>query len=420
MIESRLVIADPSLLDARGHHYSLTLQITRGALAKGIDVVWFTHREFAAQMLPDGISVYPVFSMTMYDRYHPERKKALPENPDHELVNELEEGIERAGIGMGDHIYFHTGYGDLYRAIFNYVARDEWRNKPYIHVCTPYDLNTMPGRDPGLVLTELFKSMRTLEAIDKKIFFWAETPQLAQYYTSTFGFNTRAMPLPPPYGVGVPDTITDQETVTALYLGAAREEKGFLHLPELAESMYEKYGRSGKLRFVIQCSPQIIGYLPSIKAAIDKLASFPADYVKLIDSVLDEESYHANLHAADIVLLLYDQRNYSIRGSGIAVEALCANKCILTYKNTFCASLISHGGGGAVRDIDEAASLLEEMVLHKGEYRQMARLQGQQYRISNSAEKYVERLFKQADPSRGVPFFPSAYVGHVSLPLLTI
>jgi glycosyltransferase involved in cell wall biosynthesis len=413
-----LVIADPSLVDARGHHFTLTLQITRGAQQLGLEVIWFSHQDFAIENVADGVSIYPIFTATMYDRYKPEKKNSLPSNLEQRLLNELKDGIAQAGLKAQDHIYFHTGFGDLYRALPGYLAESNWPDKPYLHICTPYDLDTMPGKDPGSALLDLFKTLRTLPAVDKKVYFWAETPQLAAHYTLTYGFNVRAMPLPPPHGIELRKVETASDTMTALYLGAAREEKGFLLLPQLAERLYEKYGRTGRLRFVIQCSPQIIGYLPAIKAAMEKLASFPGDYVKLIDTVMDEKDYHAYLQASDVVLLMYNKKNYRIRGSGIAVEAVCAGKCILTHKGTFCDSLITHGGGAAVEDINQAVEQLATMIEEKEKYIKRAEQQGREYRGTNSVEHYVARFMKQTRPELSVPFFPSSIAGHVALNLL--
>jgi glycosyltransferase involved in cell wall biosynthesis len=413
-----LAIADPSLVDARGHHFTLTQQITRGAQQLGLKVIWFTHQDFSIENVIDEVSVYPIFTATMYDRYKPEKKGTLPPDLELRLLNELNEGIARADLNTKDHIYFHTGFGDLYRALPGYLSISNGEDKPFLHICTPYDLDTMPGKDPGSVLLELFNTIRTMPAVDKKVFFWAETPQLAQHYTLTYGFNVRAMPLPPPHTSVVEGTRKNSDAVTALYLGAAREEKGFLYLPQLAERLYEPYGKSGKLRFVLQCTPQIIGYLPSIKAAIEKLSGFPPGYVTLIDKILDETEYQAHLTASDLVLLLYSKKGYRIRGSGIAVETVCADKCILTHRGTFCASLITHGGGSAVDDLDEAVAKLSELIERKSEYIDKAKLQGQVYRKTYSVEKYVARMIKQTNSRLHVPFFPSSIIGHVSSSLL--
>jgi len=413
-----LAIADPSLVDGRGHHFALTLQLTRGAQARGIPVTWLAHRDFVNSEPPPGVTVHKVFSATMYDRYRAETKGRLPPDLDRRLLAELEEGVAAAGLSARDHVYFHTGFGDVFRALQLHVQRDRAWEGPFVHVCTPYDHDTMPGKDPGPAVLEALRTFRALAPVDRKLFFWAETPQLARHYTATYGFNVRPMPLPAPW-MPEPSAAPDAtRPVTVLYLGAAREEKGFLHLPTLAERLYESLGRSGRLRFVVQCSPQIIGYLPAIRQAIERLQALPSSYVRLIPDVLSEEEYRSNLLECDIVSLLYDRKNYRIRGSGIAVEAVAADKCLLTFAGTFCASLVTEGGGCVVEHLDEAVDRLATMVERIGEYRARAQVQGLKYRVVNDAGAYAERILARGEPRNRSPFFPSTLVGRIGTPML--
>lgn len=413
----QLAIADPSLLDDRGHHYGLTLQLTRGAQELGVPVCWLTHADFAAAR-PAGIDVHPVFSATMYDRYRPDKKAHLPPDLDRRLYDELLRGIAAAGLGATDHVYFHTGFGDLFRALPAYLGAADAAARPFLHVCTPYDHDTMPGKDPGPAVREVLQGLRDEPAVDQRLFLWAETPQLALHYVSRYGFNMRAMPLPPSAASSPAAAAAPDAAMTALYLGAAREEKGFLLLPELASRLYELHGRAGRLRFVIQCTPQIIGYKPSIRAAIDVLRALPAGYVTLIDSVMGEDDYHGHMVASDIVLLLYDRKAYRIRGSGIAVEAVCADKCLLTHTGTFCAKMLTEGAGAAVDDLDGAIAAIDTMVLRRDEYGARAARQGAAYRTRNSVTHYVRRILSAPADRAATPWLPSAVVGHLCHPLL--
>jgi hypothetical protein len=409
----RLVIADPSLVDERGHHYSLTSKITCGARSLGFPTIWFTHKNFTMHHAQDKFNAHSIFSATMYDRYNVELKKTMDAHPHKKLLAELLEGIDEARLTSQDSIFFHTGFSDVYKAVRILYEENKFENLPNFHLCTPYDFNSMPGNDHDGLLEGCFEYWRGKEVVDRKIFFWAETPQLAQYYTVRFGYNVRSLPLPTSPRLNHAIEKNNSNILTATYLGAAREEKGFLLLPELIESLYDKYGRTGKLKFVIQCSPQIIGYLPSIKAAIDKLSHFPKTYVQLIKTVLEETEYHNKMQEADVLLLLYDQKNYCIRGSGIAVEAVSMGKCLLTHRGTFCESLITHGGGKAVNNLAESVDFLSQMVENREQYMQYATLQEEQYRLRYNDEKYVLKLMELGKSRNDFTFYPSMYNGKI-------
>ncbi|MBL4568749.1 MAG: glycosyltransferase [Flavobacteriaceae bacterium] len=409
----RLIIADPSLVDERGHHFSLTKQITRGAKLLGTSTIWFTHKDFSLSNAGGQIDTHSIFSSTMYDRYKLDHKKCVGSHTYKTLLAELLEGITQANLNSNDNIFFHTGYGDVFRAIRELFKEHAFNNLPNIHICTPYDFNSMPGNDHDGRLEGCFEYWNGNEVVDRKIFFWAETPQLAQYYTVRFGYNVRSLPLPTSPRPNQAIEKSNSNVLTVTYLGAAREEKGFLLLPELIESLYDRYGRTGKLKFVIQCSPQIIGYLPNIMAAIDKLSHFPKTYVQLIKTVLDETEYHNKIQEADVLLLLYDQKNYCIRGSGIAVEAVSMGKCLLTHRGTFCESLITHGGGKAVNNLYESVDFLSQMIENREKYMQCAALQEKHYRLRYNDERYVSKLMELGKSRNDFTFYPSIYTGKI-------
>ena len=419
-----LIVADPSLSDPRGHHFALSLQISRGARLLGVETSWLTHKDFAPPNWLDE-KIYPVFSVTMYDRYREETKHNIHDDPSGRLYEELMEGISKTGANQHDHLFFHTGFGDIYRAVGNYYisTRSKWSDKPFLHVCTPYDIETMPGKDSVGEVEEVFKKLKYREAVDKKVFFWAETPQLSLHYSLNYGINVRNLPLPPPIELLSEENQKSvakenkNEVFTALYLGAAREEKGFLALPEIVSRLYDPYGKEKKLRFVIQCSPQIVGYLPQIKSAIEALSAFPEEYVELVDSVLDREDYIGYLRNSDVVLLLYNRKSYRIRGSGIAVEALCANSCVITYKNTFCEYLVTDQEEGVVDNEEQAIRVLGNMIENRDRYREQGRRQGERYRKANSIEIYIKNIISQVNLFDMRLCSPCAIVGHVS-PLL--
>src|SRR5690606_14268246 len=68
VVASCFAIADASLRDERGHHYSLTQRISRAAAESGFEPAWMCHAEakFAGRL---GLRVAPAFSISLYDAY---------------------------------------------------------------------------------------------------------------------------------------------------------------------------------------------------------------------------------------------------------------------------------------------------------------------------------------------------------------
>jgi len=409
-----IIIADPSLADARGHHFELTRQISQGAVSLyDMDVSWATNKRYQHQPSDSNIPVFPLFTYTMYDRYRLDRVER-DFDPTEQTCQEVAVMMDIAIDKHVDALFFHTAYMDIYESVIRLYGAPGWKELPVLHLCTPYDCDTMPGRTPQRPISELFMRLRNVEALERRLYLWAETPQLAVDYASRFAMTVRALPLPPPIDPLADFAVSSDPTVKVLFLGAAREEKGFLQLPDLLERLYPVLGKTGKIHFIIQCTPQIIGYLPAIKAAINRIAQYPSDYVTLIEDFVERETYLKLLMESDVLLLLYNQKGYRIRGSGIAVEAISANKTILTTRNTFCSSLITHGGGASVDCVEEGAEFLKLFVANKTRYRQLAEIQGKAYREKNSIQNYLSNLFLRMDAAMQPPFYPSALIGYIS------
>lgn len=440
---ARFILVDPSLRDIRGHHYELAANIAHGAIAEGYDVLWLVHREFPVSACPDNVIVHAVFSKTMYDdfvvsvkndsRSHgmfssvrrklqwwrgvfrhkanlmkfrifgPGSSGDLSQAKNHgkrTIDDELMSIMSQESISSQDHIIIHTADGRTYSAILDLLLKNGIDSLPYVHLCTPYDSSTMPHQNNVRPVRRVIDYINDLGAIDRKVFLYGENDLLAVELGKWFGCRVDALNLPPPRMAK--DAVVSREfksSLTVAYLGAAREEKGFLLLPEIVAALSETHGKSGRIRFVIQCSPQIIGYKPSIVDAITKLKKFPKPYVELREKAQTTEEYYAMLHEADVVMTCYDAGKYKYRGSGIAVEAVSMGKILLATANTFPAYLADNGCAiGAT--IDEYIAALNDIVLNAEVYRQTAMQNAAKYRERYSAEKYISRLLERSSEAR--------------------
>lgn len=391
----KLVIADPSLSDHRGHHYLLTSLVSEAAIDAGLDVIWLVNRDFEIKTVDQSVEINTAYSFTMYDKYRAVSDDTIKLKTSLETANEIFESLTRIGLTEDDHVLFHTAYYDIFEAIVHIYSTEEAAPAPVVHLCTPYDEKTMPGRPDDKSVPKLLKQLADLSAIEKRVFLWAETPQLANHYREMLGVIVYALPLPVAKKVemeNLVDSVSQGALINIVYLGAAREEKGFTLLPELVSLCYENDKTRGNVQFTIQATPQIVGYNERILEAIGRLKGFGNNFVKLIQHSLDESTYHELLWQSEIVLLLYDEHNYKIRGSGIAVEAVSLGKCLIASKRTFCESLIDRGGGVGAETPLEAFMFIEQYIDQRGLFRTKGRQQAFFYNIQNSGQRYIDRL----------------------------
>jgi hypothetical protein len=122
-----------------------------------------------------------------------------------------------------------------------------------------------------------------------------------------------------------------------IYLGDARAEKGFPHLPRIIQDLWADYVERGRVRFSLQSYFNIPQGESPVLVACAQLEGYPGDKVLLIDQALTSERYWELLIEGDAVLLPYDPDHYYARSSGIFVEALAAARPVIVPAGTWMA-----------------------------------------------------------------------------------
>ena len=397
----RLVIADPSLVDGTGHHYELTKTIASGAKALGIPCVCAVHKDYKSRAKIEGARVKAVFKLDMYDFYKGKEKRVFDPVVDGEaaFIKPIERLIKSEDLGPEDHILFHTCDAFFFETIAQMDA-SRMEGWPILHLCTPYDDHTMPNRHFIESLKKTFWDLGGLASRSKNIYFYGETRRLASYLRRNLGIPCFGLELPTPNAIKELGDVSlrGREKIKIVYMGAARTEKGFTLLPDLIAGLSKRLRPDllEKTEFVIQASPQKIGYLPEIKEAISKLEAFPTSLVKLKRKHRPAEEYYQTIADSDVVLLLYDKHQYRVRGSAVAVESVSLGKIILATHNTFPSSLAtSDQGGRAGRSVEEHVENLASIINSIEINRLSAEMNGQLFRSRCDAATYVAKLISR-------------------------
>lgn len=426
---SRIIIVDPSLKDNRGHHSSLTRVIVSAAVTSGYEVTVFCNRNVASGVVFDGAVIKPVFSLTMYDYFQvashendisfkerlrqavisrlpevlieplkrirngvkknlrsllkhsntqqvPHEQSAIKVN----LPNELMAAMLEEKVAVQDIVLVHTSDAIMYRSILQLIQQFYPGGHPSYHLCTPYDDAIMPHTEKGLSVKRVVSFLNLLGALNRYVFLYAENELLAQKLSADWKQVVETLDIPMFSAEELNKAIlSDKGVLRVIYLGAARDEKGFNKIPEIVEEVLKL--EKLKVEFVIQCNAQLVGYDYVVRQTIEKLKQFPETLVRLITEQQSIEDYYSLLESSDIVLACYQKERYQVRGSGVATEAVVFGKNIIATPETYPAWL---AGEAAVE-----ASTCEEIA--RGILKISQDLAGYQEKAKNRSIWYVEK-----------------------------
>jgi len=432
-MNGRLIIVDPSLKDQKGHHYALTKAISDGALKNDLDVMIFANKNISSLPGIKKAEIHPVFSSTTYDPFIKPKVKqrsstyrkigekipksirlwlkrsvktvvSLIKGNIKEVANagretlplhmELLHAIERNGLTSADHILIHTADGDMYRELLQMAVSPNFNELPYFHVNTPYDDTVMPHYNKGITPERVVNYLSLMGKLECRVFLYAENKLLSDYLANLWSARVCPLEIPPtehPQG----ESQGRKGSLNVVYLGAAREEKGFLLIPEVVKIISNSQEKLN-VKFTLQCSPQIIGYLPVISKAIASLREYAASLVTLIEKQQSMSEYFSTIEAADVILLCYDKNRYGVRGSGVAVEAVTFGKVIIATPGTFPA-YVAEDAAVLASNAAEVAQAIVEVSRNKETYMKRAKSRKERYFQENSSEEYVKLISARAD-----------------------
>lgn len=443
--KGRLIIVDPSLQDTRGHHYSLTRVIVDSVLNSGFQVVVFSSLFADEKLQFPGARIRPVFSKTTYDYFKPAQntKKTSLKEKLHLVVSlRLPESIKvilrkirnklkilRAKFGVPvksgtastggvlqdelmealiaeqvtgvGHILVHTADGMMYRAILQLLLKKyPLGEHPSYHLCTPYDIRIMPHASQGMPVDNVIKYMQLMGFINQNVFLYAENELLADSLSHSWHVEVKALDIPMrKINVQYSNQQYNDSVFRVVYLGAAREEKGFHLLYDVVKDVLSAKDKELCVEFVIQCSPQIVGYTSKIEATIEKLRQFSSDEVKLIQTQQSELEYYSVLESADVVLCCYKLENYRVRGSGIATEAVAFGKTVITTPGTYPAWLAGDAGYFASNSKEISAAILS-VIKNREKCKGNALKRAEWFSERTRPEEYINKLLASEENAK--------------------
>lgn len=163
---------------------------------------------------------------------------------------------------------------------------------------------------------------------------YADTEGLAGLYSTMSGLPVGQLPIPvTPSPRRPPGPVFE-----AVYLGDARDEKGFPILAQAILAM-EAERRAGAVAFTLQSHFNAEPGDPATARARAALRE-AGPGVRMVGAALDTDAYGALLGGADVVLTPYDPIAYQVRSSGVMSEALATGSPVLVTAGSWMAGQI--------------------------------------------------------------------------------
>jgi glycosyltransferase involved in cell wall biosynthesis len=200
--------------------------------------------------------------------------------------------------------------------------------------------------------------------------FFTDTTQLTTQYNFLGIQQFETLPVPVNASSDNHGVSECSGTITIVYLGDARDEKGFDLLPALVSKLNgSKIGlRDGgadclrQVRFIFQTNFNVPLGEPRTRVAANILKSLSCQSVSLIDRPMSSADYDAVLKSSDLVVIPYVSEAYSARSSGVFYEAIAAGKPVVVPARTSMAHLAERHRVESLDEIMRRLVIVDERV----------------------------------------------------------
>jgi len=425
----KLAIVDHALVDLNGHHYEYDGALAAAGRARGLGVTVLSNRAYAGPT--HEFEILPWFGQGYYDltsggaarRLAYRALSALPAglsrrlqdgvrlvwNQRHRRRNTRDDSFGRdflaaldwLALGSGDHVLIHTIGVDELDALAEALAATD-RAWPWIHLqlvrrIEEFGAGRPRERRPAAVLGRLLAGPAA-----GRIRLYSDTAELAQAYGDLTHRPVGVLPIAFRHdlilaAVAAAAPRPTAAPITIGYLGNARLEKGFQHLPDLVEELTGRLGWAGRVRFHFQSPFNIPSGEPGIGVARTRLGAFPPELVTLEDRVLTTEQYYAMLAGIDVLVLPYDAARYDVRSSGILVQARVAGTPMVAPDGSWIARQAPPPAGEAFRGPGDLAAALDRLLKRFDQARAAAASAALVWRVEQSPACYLQRLLDETE-----------------------
>lgn len=178
----------------------------------------------------------------------------------------------------------------------------------------------------------------------QQVTFWTDTERLTDQYNRLGVAEFRTLPIPINEAFHrLSPRHVNGDGLRIVYAGDARREKGYPYLPQIVGGLLRDPEFNRKVRFEFQSNfaharPEDGTDEMLARTELDCMQS---DRVRLHLNPLDSDAYFKLVSSADILLVLYDPKNYYARSSGVMIEALAAGIPVVAPRDSWMGQLLA-------------------------------------------------------------------------------
>jgi glycosyltransferase involved in cell wall biosynthesis len=265
----------------------------------------------------------------------------------------------------------------------------EFRHAPFERDAVSQD----PIESPQTQMERRFFALQANWEPTERICFYTDSERLSRDYETIADVPFGVLPLPFRAELLTSTSRQTGEPVTLVYLGEARDEKGFHWLPDLIEALTDDYLMPGKARLLIQSNVGQPQHNSRTMAALLRLRSQPRPGVELVaNDALSPSEYYRLASQADVMLLPYLRERYRACTSGVLAEALATGAAAVVPAGTWMADKLPPGCGETFTDLEGFISAVKRVVDSFPSYRAAAKASQSEWRRRHSPDALLARL----------------------------
>lgn len=434
----RFILIDHSLIDYSGHHYEYARAVLNAAHEAGYQPLLFTNRRFRGEY-QEAWPIVPAYQYGVWLHQGPRWRQQL-----HRGMGAARSMSRRLAPGRGgeksDPADQNKRWGNIFRARLQ--AR---QSRQFVHdtrralrrfnlaahdlVFTPnISLNDFAAlrrswpiagpssggrwhfvfrRDVPLSSSQeakpLSEAFGACPALDRDIPWrlWTDSEELSARYCKATGraFDT----LPIPHTQVSRTGAQPANRLRVLYLGDARSEKGFQHLPRLVRALTDAERDGRTFEFYFQAHAVSPSEEPQVVAARAELTKLASRGVKLFTAPLAPNEYRELLSSGHLAVLPYDPLAYAARSSGVFAEALSAGIPPVVPDQTWMARRLPAGAGRSYSAVERAADAILDIARDYDRHAETAQRSAIDWRAEHNARRLVALL---GESSKAAATFP--------------